>query len=174
VLLRLFLLFTIVPLVELWLLIEFSQWTSIGTTLVVVILTGALGAALARRQGTHAWREIQRQLASGQAPTEAVQDGLMILLAGALLITPGLLTDLCGFALLTPPLRRVVQRWLARRFVARVISSPRATSWHFQADRSADDVWSTATDDDSDGAQPRHRVIDVRVVSDEDNESSSA
>jgi len=112
----LLLLFTVVPLVELALLMWVGQQVGWLTTLVVVIGTGMLGAALARWQGLlTAWR-IRGQLAEKKIPTDALLDGLLILIAGVVLITPGILTDLTGFALLMPSVRRrikePVKRWL--------------------------------------------------------------
>ena len=123
-LLRLLLLFTLVPLVELALLIWISQYTGLLFTISLVILTGVVGAWLAREQGLRCWREVHRQLSQGQVPAEPLLDGLMILVAGAVLITPGVLTDLVGFALLVPPIRGLVRRYLAARFRAHIVVHP--------------------------------------------------
>jgi len=119
-LLRLLLLFTVVPLVELVLLLVVADYTSWQFTLGLVLVTGILGAALARWQGTNCLRRIQNETAAGRIPGDALLDGVMILVAGAVLITPGVLTDLIGFALLIPPLRSVLKGWLRRRFADRV------------------------------------------------------
>jgi UPF0716 protein FxsA len=118
------LLFTLVPLVELALLIWISQYTGLLFTISLVILTGVVGAWLAREQGLRCWLEVQRQLNAGQLPAEPLLDGLMILVAGAVLITPGVLTDAVGFALLVPPLRAMVRRYLAERFKTRITVEP--------------------------------------------------
>ncbi len=120
-LLRLFLLFTLIPLGELALLFWISQHTGWLFTLSLVVVTGVVGAWLARQQGVRCWLEVHRQLAAGRLPTESLLDGLMILVAGAVLITPGVLTDLAGFSLLVPPIRRRVRGYLARRFKAHVV-----------------------------------------------------
>lgn len=119
-LLRLLLLFTVVPLVELVLLLVVADYTSWQFTLGLVLLTGFLGAGLARWQGTNCLQRIHQETAEGQIPGDALLDGLMILIAGAVLITPGVLTDLVGFGLLTPPLRRRLKGWLRRRFADRM------------------------------------------------------
>lgn len=119
VLLRLLILFTAVPLVELWLLLQIGRLTNLWFTVGLVLATGLIGAALARRQGWRTWRLIQEQLAQGQVPAGALLDGLMILVAGALLITPGILTDLTGFALLVPRFRNLLKRSIAARLKAR-------------------------------------------------------
>lgn len=106
-LVRLFLLFTLVPLVELAVLVEIGQRIGVAPTVGLVVLTGALGAWLARREGARSVREIRRGLEAGQLPTREVFHGLMILVAGAFLVTPGVLTDAAGFLMLV---RRVRQR----------------------------------------------------------------
>jgi UPF0716 protein FxsA len=111
------LLLTAVPLIELALLIRLYHATDLLTTLSLVIVTGIVGAALARRQGFEIWRRMQAQLAQGKPPTNELLDGLMILIAGALLITPGILTDIVGFSLLVPPVRSLLRGFLARRMV---------------------------------------------------------
>jgi len=114
----LFLLFTLVPLVELALLIWIGGQTSIGFTIALVLTTGIVGAALARWQGWRTMARIQDELHAGRMPADALVDGLLILVAGLLLVTPGVLTDAVGFSLLIPPLRTLVKRsvsaWLRR------------------------------------------------------------
>ncbi len=110
------LLFIAVPLVELALLFQMARWTSPLFTFGLVIATGAIGATLARWQGFHTLRRIQQELSSGRMPSHALSDGLMILVAGALLLTPGVLTDLFGFSLLVPACRDVYRGWLGRYF----------------------------------------------------------
>jgi len=124
VLLRLFLLFTLVPLVELALLLWIAQHTGWLFTLGLVIVTGVVGASLARHEGLRCWLEVHRQLTEGKLPAEPLLDALMILVAGAVLITPGVLTDLVGFALLVPPIRRQVRRYLSARFRAHLVVHP--------------------------------------------------
>jgi UPF0716 protein FxsA len=141
-LLRLAALFILVPLVELWLLLEVARHTSVTTTLLVVVVTGVIGTLLARAQGWRTFRTIRRELSHGHVPTDALLDAAMIFLAGALLLTPGLLTDAFGLSLLVPACRRgyrrLVARWIRRHFTV-----------------------------DSAGPYPRtdrSRVIDVHVV----------
>lgn len=116
VLLRLFLLFIVVPFVELVLLLRLAQATSPAATLALVIVTGIIGTLLARSQGFRTYQEIQRALAEGRVPTDSLIDGVLIFIAGAVLLTPGILTDLCGFTLLIPFTRRYVRIWLVKRF----------------------------------------------------------
>lgn len=121
-LLALVLLFTILPIVEITLLIELGKSIGIGWTLLIALGTGVLGASLARQQGLATLARITRQLSARETPTDALVDGAMILVAGAVLITPGILTDAIGFALLLPPVRAALKpllRALLRRMVRR-------------------------------------------------------
>lgn len=118
--LRLLLLFTLVPLVELMLLVEIGRVVGLGPTLALVIATGIAGAWLAKVQGLAVLGAVRADLEAGRVPTGRLVDGLLILIAGAVLLTPGLLTDIFGFALLTPPGRRVVRRMVSRGFSRRV------------------------------------------------------
>ncbi|HYW80812.1 MAG TPA: FxsA family protein [Thermoguttaceae bacterium] len=120
-LLRLLLLFTIVPLIELSLLLWLAEQIQWGPTLGLVLLTGFLGAALARHEGLRCITRIQQKTAAGQLPGDPLLDGLMILVAGALLVTPGVLTDLVGFSLLVPGIRRIMKRSLKKRFQTRIM-----------------------------------------------------
>lgn len=110
-LLRLLLLFTTVPLVELALLLWIGRHLGVLPTVALILLTGVLGASLARIQGLAAWRRLQEALEAGRLPGRELVEGFLILLAGAVLLTPGVLTDAVGFLLLVPPARR----WIVRR-----------------------------------------------------------
>ena len=116
---RLLLLFIVMPLVELALLFYIAHYIGGWETFALVILTGTLGAILARREGTRCWYNIQQKLAAGQAPTAELIEGPLILLAGAFLITPGVITDCAGLLLLLPPIRKTVARRIATRFRSR-------------------------------------------------------
>ena len=116
VLVRLILLLTVVPLVELVILFQIKDLLDWPATLGIVVLTGVIGAWLARREGFKTLRHIQEEMLAGRPPTGAVVDGLLILVAGAVLVTPGILTDLCGFALLIPAIRRWVRGRLIEKF----------------------------------------------------------
>jgi UPF0716 protein FxsA len=115
------LLFTIVPLIELFLLVKLGTVIGIAPTILIVIFTGALGAWLARWQGLGVLRRVSEDLAAGRLPADALIDGLLILIAGAVLLTPGLLTDALGFVLLVPQGRAVVRRAVAARLEQRTV-----------------------------------------------------
>jgi UPF0716 protein FxsA len=123
---RLFLLFVGLPLVELGLLVEIGRWLGLLPTLALVLTTGAVGAALARRQGVRVWLDIQRELREGRMPVGGMLDGFMILIGGVLLLTPGLLTDLMGLSLLLPATRRFYKDRLRRR-LERMMQSGQVT-----------------------------------------------
>ena len=111
----LILLFTVVPVVELALLIKIGQHIGVSYTLAIVILTGIAGAYLARSQGFRTLRRIQEDINEGLMPTDKIFDGVMILCGGILLLTPGFVTDLIGFVALVPFTRRLIKLWLKRK-----------------------------------------------------------
>ena len=121
--------FILVPLAELAVLIAVGDWIGLVPTLILLLVVSVAGAWLAKREGLAAWARFQRALAEGRVPTVEVADGAMILLAGALLLTPGFLTDVAGVLLLLPPTRamarrlapRLAERRLRRRGVRRVV-----------------------------------------------------
>lgn len=115
VFLYLLLLFIVLPLAELALLLKVGEYLHWEGTIALVILTGVAGAALARWQGLKVLFSIQKDMAEGRMPAPYLLDGLMILLAGALLVTPGLITDAVGFSLLVPPVRRNLKQWLRKK-----------------------------------------------------------
>lgn len=114
-LVRLLAVFIAVPLTELYLLLQVGSRLGVGTTILLVVVTGVVGAHLARRESLRTLREIQRHLRHGILPTDELVDGALIVVAGLLLITPGLLTDAIGFGLLLPRTRAALRRHLRRR-----------------------------------------------------------
>ncbi len=120
---RLLLLFTLVPLTELALLLKMGEWLGAWPTVGLVLGTGFLGAILARREGVRAWSAVHEQLARGQVPGRELLDAVLVLLAGVVLITPGILTDLAGFTLMTRPGRN----WVAARVRKRLEGTVEAT-----------------------------------------------
>ena len=116
---KLLLLFILVPFVELVLLLYLADATSWQMTLGLVIATGVIGTLLARSQGWRVWSLIQKELAAGRMPTEPLLDAVLIFVAGALLLTPGVLTDLLGILLLIPWTRSYFRRRLVTWFKSR-------------------------------------------------------
>lgn len=109
-------LFIVIPAIELWGLITVGRVIGGWATVALVILTGVIGAWLAKQQGLQVIRLVQIQLSRGQMPTDALIDGIMVLIGGVLLLTPGFVTDLIGFLLLIPYTRMIfrhlVKSWL--------------------------------------------------------------
>jgi UPF0716 protein FxsA len=122
------LLLIVVPLVELVLVLTLADVMGFTATLAIVIVTGLLGAWLLRRQGWRTLTRIRTELGGGRLPPNEILDGVLILMAGALLLTPGVLTDLAGIALLIPWTRAVFRGWLiqyvSRRWRLRTAGTP--------------------------------------------------
>jgi UPF0716 protein FxsA len=127
-LLKLILIFTIVPFIELSLLIELGSVIGTLPTILVVVITGVIGAFMARIAGLSVLFKIQENLRQGIFPRDELFDGVLILIGGAFLLTPGLLTDALGFFLLLPPGRSAVKKWL-QEILKRRIDSGEITFW---------------------------------------------
>lgn len=119
----LLILFLTVPFLELALLLTLGEQLGVGPTLAIVILTAFAGSHLVRREGLKTWQRIQKEMADGAVPGEALLDGVFIFAAGLLLLTPGVLTDALGFAFLIPPIRRLIIAGLKARLAASVQGS---------------------------------------------------
>ncbi|MEE2807691.1 MAG: FxsA family protein [Verrucomicrobiota bacterium] len=109
---RLLILFISVPIIELLLLIEVGKKISWELTVLIIFITAIIGARLTKIQGAQTIRNVQSALRMGKIPHREVLDGLMILVAGAILLTPGFLTDFVGFCLLIPKLRSYLRGFL--------------------------------------------------------------
>ena len=107
-------LFIGLPIIELALLFELHGMVGFIPTVSLVLITGVAGAALVRQQGLSTLLTIQKELNIGNLPAPQMMDGVMILIAGALLVTPGLITDIVGFSLLVPFVRERIRFWLRR------------------------------------------------------------
>jgi UPF0716 protein FxsA len=126
-------LFIAVPLVELWLILEVGSLIGVLPTIGLVLLTGLVGAALASSQGRAAWRRFNGALAEGRVPGREIFDGAMVIVGGALLLTPGFLTDAIGIIFLIPPTRAVIRRLLAGRVMRRAAARAPVFGWVGQA-----------------------------------------
>lgn len=116
--------FLVVPLVEIALLFWVGQMIGFWATLALVILTAFLGSTLVSRQGRETYLQVRLELAEGTVPSRSLAHGAMILVAGALLLTPGFLTDAVGFALLVPQVREALRTWFVRRYRDRWVVIP--------------------------------------------------
>lgn len=150
----LFLAFLLVPLIEIALFIQIGGLIGLWPTLAIVVLTAVLGTWLVRNQGRLALHQLQRTFAELDDPTEPLAHGAMILIAGALLLTPGFFTDALGFSLLMPPVRVAVFRYLKSRVaVARFHMGPQPGYRPQTGPRGRDDV----IDGEYEEVAPRHR-----------------
>lgn len=117
----LMLLFIGVPIAELAIFVAVSDRVGLGTTLMVVVVTAVIGAALVRQQGLSVLTRFRTELAAGGLPGRQLAHGAMVLVGGALLLTPGFLTDAIGFSLMVPAvreaIRRVAEQWIRRRTI---------------------------------------------------------
>ncbi|HVL99467.1 MAG TPA: FxsA family protein [Egibacteraceae bacterium] len=113
--LLLFLLFVIVPIIELAIIIQVGQRIGVGWTLAALIGVSLVGAALVKAEGLRAWRRVREALAEARMPAEEVVDGALVLLGGALMLTPGFMTDALGLFLVVPVTRGVINRGIRGR-----------------------------------------------------------
>jgi len=107
--------FILVPIIEITVLIKVGSVIGIASTIVVVIFTAILGAYLVRQQGFATLQSVQKEMNEGRVPALQMAEGIALLFAGALLLTPGFVTDGVGFALLTPPIRRAIIAWVSQQ-----------------------------------------------------------
>jgi UPF0716 protein FxsA len=119
----LLLLFIVVPIVELYVILQVGQAIGALPTIALLIADSVFGSLLMRSQGRAAWRRFNAALAEGRIPHREVIDGALVIFGGALLLTPGFVTDIFGVALLLPPTRAVIRAVLARRLLPRIVSS---------------------------------------------------
>ena len=140
---RLTLLFVVVPIIELTLLTMLADAAGWKVSVGLVLLTGATGAWLVRHQGWKALRKVQTELRAGQLPGDAIVDGALVVVAGLLLLTPGLLTDLVGIGLLIPFTRALVKRrvleWVGKHVSFRSVVASAAGAAVGATYRDADD-----------------------------------
>ena len=115
----LFIVFIVVPLIELMLLIEVSGMIGSAWTFIIIIATALIGTRLVKQQGFQTWGNIQKEMATGQLPAQSLFDGICILISGVLLITPGFITDTIGFLLVTPPFRAMMYQQLSSKIKVR-------------------------------------------------------
>mgnify|MGYP005854172299 CR=1 FL=1 len=151
----LFLLFLVIPLIEIFFLIQVGQVIGAGWTIFLVVATAVLGAFLLRLQGFQTLQRAQTSMSRGEIPAIEMMEGLCLLVCGALLLTPGFVTDIIGFALLIPPLRQllILQMMKNSQFI---FSRPGGTRFYGQSRQSphqSDDIIEGEVVDEDD---PRH------------------
>jgi UPF0716 protein FxsA len=150
-LLPLVLLFIVVPIAELAVIIQVGQEIGLLWTVALLVADSILGSVLMRSQGRAAWRRFNDATRAGRVPAREVLDGALVIFGGALLLTPGFITDILGLLLLIPPTRALVRRVVARRLTQRMVvsmTSPRGRP------RQEHDVEGTAVDIDAERLRP--------------------
>jgi len=158
------LLFIVVPIVELYVVVQVAQQLGLLPTVALVLAVSAAGGWLCKREGIGLYRRISDEVARGQVPGVSLVDGFLVLLGGALLLTPGFVTDAVGLSLLLPPVRMAVRAVLVRRFARRarqaVLDGTVAGSWG--GGRARVFVYDgRVTGGTGDAAGGRGRVVDV-------------
>lgn len=123
--------FIVVPLVELYVIIKVGGAIGIGPTIALLLIDSLLGAFLLRHQGRSAWVAFNRAMAESRLPAKEVLDGVLIIFGGALLLTPGFITDILGLALLIPPTRAIIRTFLKWLGISRLSWGPRAAVWGY-------------------------------------------
>jgi UPF0716 protein FxsA len=118
-------LFVVVPLLELYVILQVGEAIGVLPTIAILIADSILGSVLMRSQGRLAWRRFNLGVAEGRVPAREAIDGVLVVFGGALLLTPGFVTDVFGLLLLLPITRPLVRRLLVRRFAGRMVASAR-------------------------------------------------
>ena len=119
---RLLILFTSIPIIEIYVLLQAGELIGLWPTISLIFLTGIAGAYLARTQGSDTARKIQLALQNGEMPTEELLDGAMILAGGITLLTPGFCTDMIGFCLLLPGTRAMIKK-ITRNWLKKMVDT---------------------------------------------------
>ena len=156
--LKLILLFSLVPIIELALLIEIGSYVGIIPTIILVGSTGVIGVSLARNQGFKIITRVKNELNQGQIPADNLIEGLLILVGGVMLLTPGLLTDITGFSLIIPGSRQLLVKFLKRRFKGYVKNNIEYQHFDFSSQTEKQDQ-----------SQKQEDVIDVEYEDVEEN-----
>jgi UPF0716 protein FxsA len=157
----LLLIFLLVPIAELYVIVQVADSAGVGTTIALLVAVSVLGSWLVKREGLGVVRRMQEALARAELPTNQLVDGVLILFAGALMLTPGFLTDVLGLVLLIPPTRAAVRSVMLRRFRTRIESG---LGFAAAGPGGAAGMWSWSTS--GDGASPRVDVGQAVIVTD--------
>jgi UPF0716 protein FxsA len=142
-------LFILVPIAELAVIIQVGQAIGVWWTILLLIADSVLGSLLMRSQGRVAWRRFNEAVRAGRVPAREVADGVLVIFGGALLLTPGFLSDIVGVLFLLPPTRALIRRVFLREAMKRITVSMAAGPPPYRGGaRRADDVEGTAVDVD--------------------------
>ncbi|XQW85463.1 FxsA family protein [Thalassotalea piscium] len=132
----LFLLFILIPIIEISVLMKVGAWFGLWPTIAIVIITAWLGAKYVKQQGLATLNSLQNKMAQGQMPSDEIVEGLLLLVAGVLLVTPGFVTDLLGLLLLLPLIRKSIIKKVQQHIV---VSGVAASSSHYQESSTIND-----------------------------------
>jgi UPF0716 protein FxsA len=139
-------LFVVVPLVEIYVIIQVGQAIGALWTVLLLVADSILGSVLMRSQSRSAWRRFQAAVAESRVPARETLDGILVIFGGALLLTPGFVTDIFGLAFLLPPTRAVVRGLLVRNFAARMVLAATGPRSRTRGGREDYDVEGTAVE----------------------------
>src|SRR5215210_5370757 len=148
-------LFIAVPIAELAVIIQVGQAIGVWWTIAILVADSILGSLLMRSQGRAAWRRFNDAVRAGRVPAREVADGVLVIFGGALLLTPGFLSDVVGLLFLLPPTRAVIRRVFLRQAMRRITVSLSGVAMPPRRARRADDVEGTAVDVDAGPGGPR-------------------
>jgi UPF0716 protein FxsA len=148
-------LFILVPIAELAVIIQVGQAIGVWWTILLLIADSILGSLLMRSQGRAAWRRFNEAVRTGRVPAREVADGVLVIFGGALLLTPGFLSDIVGLLFLLPPTRALIRRVFLRQAMKRITVSMAGMQAPPNGARRSDDVEGTAVDvDPRPGSRP--------------------
>lgn len=142
------LLFIIVPIVEMMILIEVGSLIGAFYTILLVLLTAMIGVSLLKKQGLSTLLRANEKMSTGQMPVSEIGEGMMLAMAGALLLTPGFVTDTLGFIFLTPGLRQQIAVHLVKRFVTNAQSTSHYSHYEFRSGQGTTDYSSRSEGND--------------------------
>lgn len=146
----LFILFVVVPILELMVIIQVGQSVGAWNTVILLVVDSLVGAWLVKHQGIGLLKKSQDRLRNGELPSDEIFSGVTVLFAGALMLTPGFLTDLVGLLLLVPPIRAVVLMIVRRKFRSRIGTSFTTSNLpEWDMDKPSDDGGDTSGDNDN-------------------------
>ena len=155
----LLLLFIVVPIIELFVIIEIGQLIGVWPTIGLLLLSAVLGSVLLRSQGRAVWARFNQALAESRVPHKEVFDGALVILGGALLLTPGFVTDIAGVLLLLPPSRAAIRGTLSKLLLGRAHWGVRTASWGYNRYRGGRPPGGSGYDVDGTAEEVRDRDL---------------
>lgn len=155
----LFLLFIVIPIIEIALLMQIGQWIGVWPTITIVIITAWLGAKNVKQQGISTLNSVQTKMAQGQAPSEEIVSGLMLLIAGVLLLTPGFATDIFGLSLLIPSFRKGIVKVFQKNVPTQTFTGG-GFQYHSQHEQPVNDDFFTEPDKKDPSSRHHGQILD--------------